>query len=148
MPHAEAQDGPGETLDDLFAYDDSLDDVFNAQIPSNLTSAKDREANASARRDLGIDDEVVLARKRKLIAKLDEQRYVVSTGQTSMTLLNSFETAVLAWHHQAQAHRKDETEVQRERARGRPCSPGTIENLLTQCSTPTCRTCSACISFG
>ena len=66
-----------DALDDLFAYDASMDDVFN--IPTTPTDNGASEGAAhrtdlSNRAGLGIDEEVVVTKKRAPVAKLDATR--------------------------------------------------------------------------
>lgn len=69
---------PGDALDDLLDYDVDRNDVFrdvdtNMDISKRLSpSARQTESNPG----LGIDEELKIAKRRKPIAKLDENRCV------------------------------------------------------------------------
>lgn len=69
---------PGDVLDDLLDYDVDTNNVFR-DIDTNMDISK--RASPPARRiesdsGLGIDEELKIAKKRKPIAKLDENRCV------------------------------------------------------------------------
>jgi hypothetical protein len=80
-----------DALDDLFAYDKSWDDVFENNDRSDDAPAKHSSSDNRNGRNarplsggavgggaLGIDEEVVITKKRAPVAKLDESRYVPS----------------------------------------------------------------------
>ena len=67
---------PHDDLDDLYDYSVDAEDVFrdfqptmDAPLP-NLAPTRPKAA------DLGIDEEIQVAKKRAPIAKLDENRYI------------------------------------------------------------------------
>lgn len=65
-------------VDDLFNYDVD-DDVF-ADLQPNMDAPPTAAKNPSAARkaaDLGIDEEIEVVKKRKPVAKLDENRCVL-----------------------------------------------------------------------
>jgi len=69
---------PPDDVDDLFNYDVD-DDVF-ADFQPNMDVPPIAAKNPSAApkvADLGIDEEIQVVKKRKPIAKLDENRYVI-----------------------------------------------------------------------
>lgn len=68
-----------DALDDLFAYDASLDDVFNTDYQQNAPHNGSKsvfDTDTTKRKDLGIDEEIVIAKKRAPVAKLDAPRQV------------------------------------------------------------------------
>ena len=70
---------PADELDDLFNYDVD-DDVF-ADYQHNMDAPlTDNKTSSAAPKvaDLGIDEEIQVVKKRKPIAKLDENRFVAS----------------------------------------------------------------------
>lgn len=69
---------PPDDLDDLFNYDVD-DDVF-ADLQPNMDAppiAAKSSSTAPQVADLGIDEEIQVVKKRKPIAKLDENRCVI-----------------------------------------------------------------------
>lgn len=70
---------PRDDLDDLYNYDiDNTDDVFR-DFEANMDGPiQPKPSNApKTGADLGIDSEVQVVKKRKPIAKLDENRYPI-----------------------------------------------------------------------
>lgn len=66
-----------DALDDLFAYDATMDDVFNTNASNNGPAQSDRgrlDTNKTDNGGLGIDEEVTVIKKRAPVAKLDETR--------------------------------------------------------------------------
>lgn len=63
-----------DDLDDLFNYDASMDDVFNEADANRANDSRAESAKKQQTSTLGIDEEVTVAKKRQLIAKLDEAR--------------------------------------------------------------------------
>ena len=64
----------GDDLDDLFNYDVETDDVFRDYNPAMDAPVRSTSPARAKVTDLGIDEEIQVARKRKPIAKLDENR--------------------------------------------------------------------------
>jgi len=70
-----------DDLDDIFNYDAGIDATFNQ--PAHNWSAQDDANNNDTNRQQhdvpeNIDEEVKVTKKRKPVAKLDEERYVPS----------------------------------------------------------------------
>ena len=68
---------PRDDLDDLYNYDiDNTDDVFR-DFEANMDAPAQPKPSSAPKTgaDLGIDSEVQVVKKRKPIAKLDEDRY-------------------------------------------------------------------------
>lgn len=69
-----------DALDDLFTYDTSMDDVFNTttSATNNVTSGDSGQQNGSLNQQsangLGIDEEIVVTKRRAPVPKLDETR--------------------------------------------------------------------------
>lgn len=66
-----------DALDDLFAYDASMDDIFHTNDSNNGGTRDGQGAvdtNMGDQRGLGIDEEVTVIKKRAPVAKLDETR--------------------------------------------------------------------------
>ncbi|KAL8812284.1 MAG: hypothetical protein Q9200_001135 [Gallowayella weberi] len=76
--------GPSaDGLDDLFDYHVNLDDVFrdvdvNMDVPGRKQSAQPTPRDDG--RELGIDEEVKITKKRKPVPKLDEDRLLSQAG--------------------------------------------------------------------
>jgi replication fork protection complex subunit Csm3/Swi3 len=67
----------GDEFDDLFGYEDDMDDPFseNYVVPGSKEKAKEAEQKATSGSGLGIDEEVEISRKpRAPRVKLDENR--------------------------------------------------------------------------
>jgi replication fork protection complex subunit Csm3/Swi3 len=76
-----------DDLDDLFNYDVD-DDVF-ADLQPNMDAPPMAAKNSSLARkaaDLGIDEEIQVVKKRKPIAKLDENRCVLRSFRVERPL--------------------------------------------------------------
>ena len=78
--HENGPSAPDDDLDGLYSYDVNMDNAFqefNADMeapPTGESGGKARNVKKGA--DLGIEDVVHVAKKRKPIAKLDENRLV------------------------------------------------------------------------
>ncbi|KAL9615273.1 MAG: hypothetical protein Q9167_000244 [Letrouitia subvulpina] len=73
-----AAESQADALDDLFDFDVFQNVNTNEHAPDKeqlASTAKDREATAG----LGIDEEIKVARRRRPVAKLDEDRYLNSS---------------------------------------------------------------------
>lgn len=68
---------PRDDIDDLYNYDiDNTDDVFREFETNMEAPVQPKPGNApKTGADLGIDSEVQVVKKRKPVAKLDENRY-------------------------------------------------------------------------
>lgn len=69
-PNPRANLAPADDLDDLFNYDAGVEDAFNEREQQQTTRAAGGDSNQTT----GLDEEVKIARKRRPIAKLDEDR--------------------------------------------------------------------------
>ncbi|MCJ1431128.1 chromosome segregation in meiosis- protein [Xylographa pallens] len=63
-----------DDLDDLFNYDVDTDDVFRDYNPAMDAPVRNTSPARPKATDLGIDEEIQVAKKRRPIAKLDENR--------------------------------------------------------------------------
>ncbi|MCJ1414136.1 chromosome segregation in meiosis- protein [Xylographa parallela] len=63
-----------DDLDDLFNYDVDTDDVFRDYHPAMDAPARPTSPTRPRATDLGIDEEIQVAKKRRPIAKLDDNR--------------------------------------------------------------------------
>jgi len=72
---------PADDLDDLFNYDVE-DDVFVDYQPNMDAPPAAAKTSSAAPKvaDLGIDEEIQVVKKRKPIAKLDENRFVIRSS--------------------------------------------------------------------
>ena len=75
MPAPTTTGPAADELDDLFSYDVPTDDVFRDFHPT-MDNAPTRVRSPAKVADLGIDEEIQVVKKRKPIAKLDENRQV------------------------------------------------------------------------
>ena len=82
-PPQRPRNGPtppvGDELDDLFNYDVGVDDVFrevdtNMNVPAKPKPRPLKDGNETGA-GLGIDEEIKISKKRRPVAKLDEERY-------------------------------------------------------------------------
>lgn len=78
-----AFEGSRDELDDLFNYDPKDDDVFKP-VESNLDELITLSPKRPKPADLGIDEEIQVAKKRKPIPKLDEDRYWINSSKVSI----------------------------------------------------------------
>lgn len=120
MPHAEAHTSENDAPDDLFAYDESLDDVFNVNEKTSSThigTTGSADADASGRKDLGIDDEIIITKKRAPIAKLDDTRLVgfqPKKHSPRLQRLQSPQITIIQWDNKTSVHRQNQAEIQRK----------------------------------
>jgi replication fork protection complex subunit Csm3/Swi3 len=67
-----------EDLDDLFNYDVGIEDILNEAEKANDASSSNNQNKPTATKDsgdvLGLDEEVVVTKKRKPTVKFDETR--------------------------------------------------------------------------
>ncbi|KAI9681818.1 MAG: chromosome segregation in meiosis- protein [Trizodia sp. TS-e1964] len=71
---------PADELDDLFDYDIDANELFR-EIDTSILSSKNREAPSSRPGvELGIDEEVKVARKKRVTVKLDEEKLLSQAG--------------------------------------------------------------------
>ena len=72
-----------DDLDDIFNYDAGIDATFN-QPAQNWNAQDDANNNDSSRQQHdvpeNIDEEVKVTKKRKPVAKLDEERYTSNSN--------------------------------------------------------------------
>lgn len=111
---------PVDDLDDsLFNYDvgdvfrdvDTNMDVPAVQKPAARVDGKDNGAG------LGIDQEIKVTKKRALVPKLDENRFLPKNSTTVDWLLNGSKAPITCWHSKATESCEKAVEVQWERAR-------------------------------
>ncbi|OCK83337.1 Swi3-domain-containing protein [Lepidopterella palustris CBS 459.81] len=72
-----------DDADNVFEYDRTMDDAFNNLDIDNIASARQEPTNsqnAARGTNLGIDEEIKIAKKRQPIAKLDEARLLSAAG--------------------------------------------------------------------
>lgn len=74
--------------DDLFDYDVGLDEILqNIPKPAEQQPAAQPQSSEPAEPVLGLDEEVKPTRRRKPVAKLDEERYARAAVKGSSTCL-------------------------------------------------------------
>ncbi|MCJ1405190.1 chromosome segregation in meiosis- protein [Xylographa trunciseda] len=70
----------GDDLDDLFNYDVETDDVFRDYNPAMDAPVRTTSPARPKATDLGIDEEIQVAKQRRPVAKLDENRLLSQAG--------------------------------------------------------------------
>lgn len=81
---------PGDALDDLLDHPSEERDVFR-DVDTNMDVPKRRKIPSAAQGidgafGLGIDEEVKISKRRKPVAKLDENRYACLSQSLGITL--------------------------------------------------------------
>ncbi|GAB7350631.1 hypothetical protein MBLNU459_g1194t1 [Dothideomycetes sp. NU459] len=74
-PNPRANPDPADDLDDLFNYDAGIDETFN-QLGQQIAPANREDLNEIT----GLDEEVKITRKRRPLARLDEDRLLSDAG--------------------------------------------------------------------
>lgn len=69
VPNSRANLAPADDLDDLFNYDAGIEETFNQREQQSVRPAGDDNNEAT-----GLDEEVKITKKRRPVAKLDEER--------------------------------------------------------------------------
>lgn len=72
-----------DDLDDIFNYDAGIDATFNEANRDRSVHNEQNGSNMDA--PINIDEEVVVTKKRKPVAKLDEERLIAFTPTLSRT---------------------------------------------------------------
>ena len=108
----------GDDLDDLFNYDVETDDVFRDYNPAMDAPVRSTSPARPKTTDLGIDEEIQITKKRKPIAKLDENRQVIPRNRSAVYADSPTQITIPSRDTQIAAHHEGAAEVQGQRPRG------------------------------
>lgn len=91
------------------------DDDINMDAPIERPAAQPKTKDEGD--TLGVEEEVKVTRKRQPVAKLDEDRLVLSFGVLIVILIH-LQASIASWDSKATANREGTSPLQRKRPRG------------------------------